>query len=341
MSALHTEGTCGSLAETQIYRDYWKAYTEATGLPLRLRDAAQSRFVLEPGKGASPLCMLLARTNVSCQACLAMQQRVEQEARITPKTLKCFAGLCETAVPVRVGENIVAWLETGHILIDHPTKSKFNRLAKTLLRWGTHVDLKQVEEAYFNTRVIAPSQYEAAVQLLQIFAGNLAQFGQQIALQNKENESLTVNKARQWVAAHCEDSVSLAAAAQAVNLSAKYFSDVFRKATGIPFVEYVGRVRVEKAKDLLVNPQLRISEIAFEVGFQSLSQFNRAFRRHAGKSPRDYRHALPEAANRQKTGKMRSLSGDVRRTASDPLASYQSSNRDIPHLNKQQIENLE
>lgn len=302
MSASHTEGTCGSLAETQIYRDYWKAYTEATGLPLRLRDAAQSRCVLELGKGASALCVLLAQTNVSCQACLAMQQRLEQEARIEPKTLKCFTGLCETAVPVRVGENIVAWLETGHILTDHPTKLKFNRLVKTLARWGTPVDLKQAEEAYFNTRVIAPSQYEAAVRLLQIFAGHLAQLGQQIALQNKENEPLAVSKVRQWIVAHCEDSVSLGAAAQAVNLSAKYFSEVFRKATGIPFVEYIGRVRVEKAKNLLVNTQLRISEIAFEVGFQSLSQFNRAFRRHAGTSPRDYRHALPETANSQKTG---------------------------------------
>jgi len=332
MSASHTKGACGSLAETQIYRDYWKAYTQATGLPLRLHSAAQGGSALELGKGVSPLCMLLARTNVSCQACLAMQQRVEQEARIEPKTLKCFAGLCETAVPVRVGENIVAWLETGHILIDHPTRSKFNRLAKTLLRWGAHLDLKQVEEAYFNTRVVAPSQYEAAVRLLQIFAGHLAQLGQQIALRDEENEPLPVSKARQWVAAHCEDSLSLAAAARAVNLSAKYFSDVFRRATGIPFVDYVARVRVEKAKNLLVKPRLRISEIAFEVGFQSLSQFNRAFRRHAGTSPRDYRHALSEAANTQKAGKMPSLSGMVRRTASDPLAPYQSSDGAYPTL---------
>jgi AraC-like DNA-binding protein len=98
---------------------------------------------------------------------------------------------------------------------------------------------------------------------------------------------------------------------------------------------------VEKAKNLLVNPQLRISEIAFEVGFQSLSQFNRAFRRHAGTSPRNYRHALPGAANTQKTGKMRSLSGMVRRSASDALVSYPSSDGHIPHLNKQQLENLE
>jgi AraC-like DNA-binding protein len=41
----------------------------------------------------------------------------------------------------------------------------------------------------------------------------------------------------------------------------------------------------------LLNPNLRISEIAFEVGFQSLSQFNRSFRRVAGVSPKEYRNS--------------------------------------------------
>jgi len=222
-----------------------------------------------------------------------MQQQIEHEARIEPQTLKCFAGLCETAVPVRVGENLVAWLETGQVLVDHPTTSKFSRLAKSLLRWGTHVDMKKVEEAYFNTRVISRTQYESAVQLLQVFAGHLATVGQQIALRHEQKEPSAVTKAREWIAANCDDKVSLASAAEAVNLSAKHFSEVFHKAIGIPFVEYVARVRVEKAKGLLANPQLRISEIAFEVGFQSLSQFNRAFRHYAGTSPREYRQALP------------------------------------------------
>ncbi len=284
--------TCPSLPETQVYRDYAEAFTHTTGLPLRLRNAADAGASSPSGTGTSPLCSLLARTNVSCNACLEMQHNLEQEARIAPKTLKCFAGLCETAVPVRVGENLIAWLETGHVLIDHPTKSKFNRIAKTLLRWGTHVDLKRAEEAYFNTRVISRSQYESAVRLLHIFAGHLAQLGQQIDLQNKGSEPAAIAKAREWIAAHCEDPLSLSATAKAVNLSAKHFSEVFRKTTGIPFVEYVARVRVEKAKSLLANPQLRVSEIAFEVGFQSLSQFNRLFKRMTGASPREFRAAL-------------------------------------------------
>jgi AraC-like DNA-binding protein len=54
-------------------------------------------------------------------------------------------------------------------------------------------------------------------------------------------------------------------------------------------------VRVEKAKNLLLNPNLRISEIAYEVGFQSLTHFNRVFKRVVGQSPTDYRAELPNA----------------------------------------------
>jgi transcriptional regulator GlxA family with amidase domain len=155
-----------------------------------------------------------------------------------------------------------------------------------------HVDLKRVEEAYFNTRVVSRFQYESAVRLLQIFAGHLAQVGQQLALRSQAAESPAIIKARAWIATHSEETISLAAAAKAVNLSAKHFSEIFREKTGIPFVEYVARVRVEKAKSLLADPHRRVSEIAFEVGFQSLSQFNRSFRRFSGISPRAYRQSL-------------------------------------------------
>jgi AraC-like DNA-binding protein len=87
--------------------------------------------------------------------------------------------------------------------------------------------------------------------------------------------------------------MSLGAVAQIVNMSATYFSEKFKEMTGINFVEYVARTRVEKARNLLLNPNRRVSEVAFEVGFQSLSQFNRAFKKMVGESPRDYRAKLP------------------------------------------------
>ena len=83
--------------------------------------------------------------------------------------------------------------------------------------------------------------------------------------------------------------LSLAKVARSVNISANYFSEKFNKVTGVKFVDYIARTRFEKAGCLLRDVDLRVSEIAFAVGFQSLSQFNRVFKKFSGKSPSEYR----------------------------------------------------
>ena len=75
-----------------------------------------------------------------------------------------------------------------------------------------------------------------------------------------------------------------------------HFCKMFKKATGMTFTDYLARVRIEKVKNLLLNPHKRVSEAAYEAGFQSLSQFNRVFRRIAGESPTVYRERLHGAA---------------------------------------------
>ncbi len=62
-------------------------------------------------------------------------------------------------------------------------------------------------------------------------------------------------------------------------MNANYLSEKFKQVTGTNFVEYVARTRFANACDLLRKSNLRISEIAFAAGFQSLSQFNRVFKR--------------------------------------------------------------
>jgi AraC-like DNA-binding protein len=76
-----------------------------------------------------------------------------------------------------------------------------------------------------------------------------------------------------------------------MHVSTFYFCKMFKKATGLTFTDYLSRVRVEKAKALLLNPHLRISEIAYDVGFQSLTHFNRMFRKIVGLSPTVYRES--------------------------------------------------
>jgi AraC-like DNA-binding protein len=108
---------------------------------------------------------------------------------------------------------------------------------------------------------------------------------------NHRAEPVEIWKARKFIEAHSGEELSLHKVAKAVNISANHLSEKFKQVTGINFVEYVARTRFEHACDLLRNPNLRVSEIAFAVGFQSLSQFNRVFKKLSGKSPTEFRAA--------------------------------------------------
>ena len=280
------------LSASQMYRDYERAFTQGTGLPLRLQEPEMLKLIRYTKQQENPFCVLMAKSNESCAHCYALQCKVEEEAQFAPKTLKCFAGLCETAVPVRVAENVIAFLHTGQVLLQRPDKVEFKRIAATLVKWGAEVDLKKLEEFYFNTRVLTLKQYDALIRLLNTFAEHLAACSSVLVLQSQQKDSPAITQARTYIRDHSDDSMSLAAVAQVVNMSATYFSEKFKEMTGINFVEYVARTRVEKARNLLLNPNRRVSEVAFEVGFQSLSQFNRAFKKVVGEAPRDYRAKL-------------------------------------------------
>jgi len=135
-------------------------------------------------------------------------------------------------------------------------------------------------------------KYEATVQLLNFFAKQLSELSNQIVLEQANTEPPMVSRARKFIAANKSEAVSLGGVAKAAGASVFYFCKLFRKATGLKFTEYLARVRLEDARARLRNPNLRISEIAYDVGFQSLTQFNRTFQRVFGQSPTEYRAGL-------------------------------------------------
>ena len=102
-------------------------------------------------------------------------------------------------------------------------------------------------------------------------------------------EPVTIWRARNFIQEHSDEELSLTQVAKAVNISPNHLSEKFKQVTGVNFVSYVARTRYEKARALLADLDLRVSEVAFAVGFQSLSQFNRVFKRLSGQSPTAYR----------------------------------------------------
>jgi AraC-like DNA-binding protein/ligand-binding sensor protein len=234
----------------------------------------------------------MADHNRACAACLETQQKISDAAGAEPRTVKCFAGLCDTGVPVSVGEELLGFLQTGQVFLKQPTRAQFARTAKQLVDWGWKVDLRRLEEAYFQTRVISPQQYESVLRLLTIFAQHLSIVSNQLMVAKVNAEPPAIARAKQFIQEHQGDEISLGDVAHAVNTSTFYFCKLFKKTTGLNFTEYLSRVRIEKARNLLLNPNLRISEVAFSAGFQSLTHFNRIFKKIAGESPTQYREKL-------------------------------------------------
>jgi transcriptional regulator GlxA family with amidase domain len=107
-----------------------------------------------------------------------------------------------------------------------------------------------------------------------------------------------VEQACKLVRAEHTRPLSLPEFATRLGVSAGHLSRVFHHNTGLRFVEYVARVRAERAKALLTDTDKPVTDVAFACGFQSLSQFNRTMRAHFGCQPRALRQKPARAAGK-------------------------------------------
>ncbi|MBI5771579.1 MAG: helix-turn-helix domain-containing protein [Verrucomicrobia bacterium] len=280
------------MQQSEIYRDYQDAFEATTGLPLTLRAAGSFQPPQAGSKRLNAFCALMAGRSKSCAACLQLQQRAEREAAAGARTIECFAGLSDSVVPIRVGEDVIAYLQTGQVLLRPSSPARFQKTLQQLRAWGVEFDTAKLEAAYFQTRVLRKAHYESAVRLLAIFAQQISGLANQLMVQGAQAEAPVVTRARTYIAENLVEDLTLTQVAAAVNMSAFYFCKVFKKETGLTFTDYVARVRLEAVKQMLLNPHTRISEAAYAAGFQSLSQFNRTFRRISGEAPTTYREKL-------------------------------------------------
>jgi AraC-like DNA-binding protein len=281
-----------ALVESKLYHDYEQAFSEATGLPVALRPVESWQLPLHGKRHENPFCQMMAQKSKACAACLQVSECLAQGEARGPQSVTCAVGMCDTAVPVRLGDRLIGFLQTGQIFRKKPSQTQFERIAELVTKWGFGGQLAELKDAYFKTRIVSNRQHESFVTLLTIFAQHLSILSNQVVVQQRSAEPPVITRAKDYINEHQGDDLSLGEVAKAVNTSTFYFCKIFRKATGINFTDYVSRVRIEKSKNLLLNPNLRVSEIAFEVGFQSLTHFNRVFKKILGQSPTEYRAQL-------------------------------------------------
>ncbi len=279
------------LPEVQFYE---AAFRKATGVSLKAVPPDPPSSLQCLGCFGNPFCALAACTPSGAAGCFDAETRALRAAALkrTSQQVYCYAGLTVVAVPVMSGERHLATLLSGQAFRREPTQRDFLLVAR-LLGDGLGPEWhKKARKAYFATPVITADRFQGVVQLLNLYARYFAVLAERHAFARVAAEPGPVAGAKQFIEQHAEESLTLSRVVEHVHLSRFYFCKLFKKATGMTLTEYVARVRVERAKGLLGNPSLRISEVVFAAGFGSIPRFNDVFKRYVGMPPSEYRASL-------------------------------------------------
>ena len=278
------------ISQSRIYQDYEWAFAKTTKLPLELYSIDTCREVHRIRSNyANPVCAILAEASKTCAVCLEVRRKLAGGDISDTQTVTCFAGLTYTRVPLKFYGRVIGLLQTGQVFLGTPSAKRLKKITTQVTSSGMKLNLLRLKDAHFRPHAVSADQYRAVVRLLEIFAEHLSLIFNQIALHECNGDSRLVRRAKDYIADHKFDTIRLQQIARALNVSTFHFCRRFKLETGLTFVEYLRRARIEQAKLLLHNKNLRVSEVGYEVGFQSLTHFNRTFRKLVGNSPTEYR----------------------------------------------------
>jgi AraC-like DNA-binding protein len=274
------------LAESDAVRRQQVAFGCATGLPLTLLPASE---VATPVPSAFRVDGCLgARCSHLCQGTLlAAEHNASHTGRSTQ--FDCPTGLTKVLMPVVIGGRHVGSLLAGPFSVGPLKGPRHRRLTGQLKASGVGSRVDMVRASWNSSPTITHVKLRAVETLLEMFAQYLAECGQRLLLQEAGQQSPLLQKIEAQLAEPSDRALTVRELAVRLHISPCYFCKLFRKQTGLTFTAYRTQVRIETAKRLLLDPTRRVSEAAYESGFDSIPYFNRAFRRHVGCSPSEFR----------------------------------------------------
>lgn len=171
--------------------------------------------------------------------------------------------------------------ETIRILLDYIAYEilkiiqTFNADSKVLV-----IELSSVTES------IQVMNFQLFRQRLLIFCENAAKY----VKQNKEISSASlVSQVEDYVIRNYSSNLTLKTIAERFHINPVYLGQIFRKELGVYFNDYLHKLRIEKAKQLLLNSELRISEIAIRIGYRDDNYFSNKFQKQEKMTPHQYR----------------------------------------------------
>lgn len=283
------------LSELPEMREFQRDFELLSGLRLAFVDELGIGENDVP-KGAD-LCAAMAESASGRAMCARFRHGLFAVATEHPVCAMCDAGLAEVVVPLRISGIPAGFFVFGGVAVQAPDPPSRHKSRHLLRKAGVEIDDAGLDRL-LDASPVMPRERLAAYQRIAHLAAK--QISLKVTDQLADPDArmpLAVIKACGFIRSRAliED-VSLALVARHCGVSEGHLSRLFHHATGLTFREYVAQVRIEHAKALLMQNGKGVTEIAYESGFQSLSQFHRVFRKAFGSTPGAMRRGCQSAS---------------------------------------------
>ncbi|PQJ27866.1 helix-turn-helix domain-containing protein [Rubritalea profundi] len=276
------------LLNTDLFSIYRTAFEKVTGQTLALiHPDIMSTPEEESARCMNDFCSLMLDTKVCESRCtehtLDLSKRIDQQAF----TASCEANVTTTLIPINTKVGIVAYIRSGQVRTNEKEIDPdfFLKISEAM---PPHVS-RDVIMLFDAARVYTKDEYKSQLTLLGAFALQLSDLANNLLIKPAPGSGGIVDITKHYIHVKLTEKISLDDLAENAKVTNSYLCKQFKKGTGLTVVEYINRHRIELAKELLTSKNVRIIEIAYETGFQSLSQFNRSFHRYTGQSPTEYK----------------------------------------------------
>ena len=100
--------------------------------------------------------------------------------------------------------------------------------------------------------------------------------------------SLKIDRIIEYMRQNIDRKITLEELSEIARLSTFYLSRAFKEATGYPIITYFNKMKIEKAKELLIEENKKVKEVAYELGYTNEFNFSRIFKRIEGLSPKEF-----------------------------------------------------
>lgn len=262
--------------------------SQATGLAFAMLDPLGN--IIIPPMNESEFCVAARKDPNVASKCVDCIIHSAIAAAKNKKTnfFKCQYGILEFVVPIFINGEYVSAICGGEVRTD---------IDDVVDYVYPHQDFDPALQKYYDEfRVVEKDRYFAATKLIEIMVNNLSSLDlvMKIAKSNVDTERVDarVKTAVEFINQNYASKITLAQLAEMSYVSENYFSKLFMRVMKQNVTDYITSCRIEKAKEFLLQTDIKIGKIAEMVGFEDPAYFHRMFKKYTGMTPNKFRSAV-------------------------------------------------